>query len=200
MNGVRRLAMACLALMLAVGLRAQEADRGADHAALRTLRDKVAMAVNQQDMNALNACFAKTFSFTLLNQRVATQPQQVQALFDELFRGPGALLVSVKTEPQADGLTRFLDDHTGIAEGSSRETYVLKGGKSVHLTVRWSATVVKEDGAWKVATAHVGLDPLDNPLLDAANSFWKKVCLGSLVLGLLLGALLGRVSRRPRTA
>ena len=202
MYGARRLGMACLAfaLMMSVGLRAQEGEHAADHAALRSLRDKVATAINQQDMATLTSCFAKTFSFTLLNQQVATKPEQVQGIFNELFRGPSAIISSIKTEPQADGLTRFLDDHTGIAEGSSHETYVLKGGKAVNLTVRWSATVVKEDGIWKVATAHVGLNPLENPLLGAINSFWKKACLGGILAAVLLGVVLGRMSRRPRAA
>lgn len=202
MNGIRRLGPACLAFTLFVGtgLRASETDHAADHAALRSLKDKVATAINQQDMKALSSCFAKTFTFTTLDQKVATSPEQVQAQFEELFRGPGALITSLKTVPEADRLTRFLDNHTGIVEGSSRETYVLKGGKSIDLTVRWTATVVKEADGWKVAAAHVGLDPLENPLLAGANAFWKKVCLGGLLAGLLVGVMLGRYSRRPRTA
>jgi len=185
---------------MGAGLRAGEDERAADHAALRSLRDKVATAINQQDMNALSSCFAKTFTFTTLDQRVATRPEQVKAIYNELFQGPGAIIASLKTAPQADELTRFLDDHTGIAEGSSNETYVLKSGKSIDLTVRWTATVVKEADGWKVAAAHVGLDPLNNPLMAAANAFWKKICLGGILGGLLLGVILGRFTRRPRTA
>lgn len=202
MNGIRKLGMVCLAyvLVMGAGLRAGEDEHAADHAALRSLRDKLATAINHQDMNALSSCFAKTFTFTTLDQRVATRPEQVKAIYNELFQGPGAIISSLKSEPQADELTRFLDDHTGIAEGSSKETYVLKSGKSIDLTVRWTATVVKEADGWKVAAAHVGMNPLDNPLLTATNAFWKKVCLGSILGGLLLGVILGRFSRRTRTA
>jgi ketosteroid isomerase-like protein len=198
---VRKLVVACLVglLMAGTGLRADE-DRQADHAALRELKTKVATAINQQDMKTLTSCFAKTFTFTTANQKTATTPEQVQALFDDLYRGPHAIIESLKTDPQADGPTRFIDTNTGIVQGSSQETYVLKGGKTVNVAVRWTATVVKEPDGWKVATAHVGLDPLENPILTAANAFWKKLCIGVALGGLLVGWLVGRSACCRRSA
>ena len=36
----------------------------ADHVALRALRDKVAAAIDKQDIKGLASCFAKDFAFT----------------------------------------------------------------------------------------------------------------------------------------
>jgi uncharacterized protein (TIGR02246 family) len=188
--------VAALIVFVSAGMCAAQDPHAADHEALRALRNKVATAIDQQDAKTLATCLAKDFSFTTVNQKVATKPEQIQGIFDEFFKGPTSIIASLKTNPEADGLTRFLDDHTGIATGTSKDTYVLKSGKTVVLNERWSATVVKEGGEWKVASAHVGVDLLDNPLLAAAAGFWKLTALVALVGGLLVGFLAGRRTAR----
>jgi ketosteroid isomerase-like protein len=191
-----------LAILLCAGgsvtAFAQTADREADHAALRALRDKVAIAIDKQDVKALASCFAKDFAFTAVNQAVLTNETQVQEFFDRMFRSSDALLTSLKTEPQADILTRFVDANTGVCYGSSKDTYTLRSGKEVVMNVRWSATVVKENGEWKAALAHVGTDFLDNPVLDGVKSFMKKVGFGAGIGGLIVGFFVGRVAGRAR--
>jgi hypothetical protein len=90
-------------------------EREADHVALRALRDKVATALNQQDVKALTSCFAKEFAFTAVDQTVLTSEAQIQAFLDKMLHGDQAILTGLKTEPKADILTRFIDTN-----GSSR--------------------------------------------------------------------------------
>jgi ketosteroid isomerase-like protein len=194
-----------LALLVLLGAgtvtaaKAAEDNREADHAALRALRDKAAAAIDKQDMKALASCFAKESAFIAVNQTVVTNETQMQEFFDRMFKSSEALVTSLKTEPKADILTRFLDANTGYCYGTSTDTYTLKSGKVVQMNVRWSATVVKENGEWKVAIAHVGTDFLDNPVLDAAKAFAKNVGLGAglggLLFGVVAGVLLGRAKR-----
>ncbi len=187
------------------GMTAAAADesREADHVALRALRDKAATAIDKQDTKALASCLAKEFAFTAVTQTVLTNEAQVQEFFDRMFRASDAPLVSLKTEPKADILTRFIDANTGVSYGSSRDTYTLKSGKQVVMNVRWSATVVKENGEWKVALAHVGTDFLDNPVLEGVKKFARNLGLGAgaggLAVGLVIGGLIGR-GKRARTA
>jgi hypothetical protein len=67
------------------------------------------------------------------------------------------------------------------------------------MNVRWSATVVKENGEWKVAIAHVGTDFLNNPVLDRVTSFWKKdvciACPAGIAAGVIIGWMFGRRGR-----
>ncbi|MEI8290876.1 MAG: nuclear transport factor 2 family protein [Verrucomicrobiota bacterium] len=191
-----------LTLLLCVGgsLNAIAADenREADHAALRALRDKVTQAIDSQDIKALASCFAKEFAFTAVNQTVLTNETQMQEFFDQMFHSKDALVTSMKTEPKADILTRFVDANTGVCFGSSKDTYTMKSGKVVEMNVRWSATVVKENGEWKVAIAHVGTDFLSNPVLEGVEKFTKVVGLVAGVIGLLVGLLAGRLLGRAK--
>jgi ketosteroid isomerase-like protein len=173
---------------------ATEPNREADHAALRQLRDKAATAINNLDGNALAPCFAKEFAFTTVTQAILTNQAQVRDYFDRMFRSPDALVTGMKTEPTADILTRFIDQNTGVCFGSTKDTYTLKSGEAVTMTNRWSATVVKENGEWKVATAHVGTDFLDNPVLDRAAASARKLAIGAGAGGLVVGIILGRLA------
>ena len=174
--------------------------READHVALRALRDKVATAISKQDIKGLASCFAKDFAFTAVNQTVLTNEAQMQEFFDRMFRSSDALVTSLKTEPKADILTRFVDANTGVCYGSSIETYTMKSGQVVEMNVRWSATVVKENGEWKVALAHVGTDFLNNPVLDGAKALVKKIGVGAGVGGLVAGGIFGVMIGRGRKA
>jgi ketosteroid isomerase-like protein len=191
-----------LTVLLCVGggVAALAAEDGheTDHAALRALRDKVATAIDRQDIKALASCFAKEFAFTAVNQTVLTNETQVQEFFDRMFRSSDALITSLKAEPKADILTRFIDANTGVCFGSSKDTYTMKSGKVVEMNVRWSATVVKENGEWKVALAHVGTDFLDNPVLDGVKGFAKKLGFATGVAGLVVGLVIGRVLGRGK--
>ena len=177
----------------ATNLRAAEINREADHAALRQLRDKAATAINNLDSKTLATCFAKEFAFTTVNQSVLTNQAQVQDFFDQMFHSKDALISGMKSEPTADILTRFIDQNTGVCYGSTKDTYTLKSGEVVTMTNRWSATVVKENGEWKIAMAHVGTDFLKNPVLDRTAAFAKKLAFGAGIGGLALGLILGRL-------
>lgn len=180
-------------IITATSLRAAETNREADHAALRQLRDKAVAAINNLDGKAVTSCFAKEFAFTTVTQAVLTNEAQVQDYFDRMFKAKDALVIGMKTEPTVDILTRFIDENTGICYGSTKDTYTLKSGEQVTMTNRWSATVLKENGEWKVAMAHIGTDFMHNPVLDRTAASAKKLALGAGAGGLVLGIILCRL-------
>jgi ketosteroid isomerase-like protein len=196
------LGMALVFLLGMDGFNAFAADenRDADHAALRALRDKVATAINNQDTKALSSCLTRPFIFISVDQTAVTNETQMQDFFDRMFKGNGALVTSMKTDPQADILTRFVDVNTGVCYGSSKDTYTMKSGKVVEMNVRWSATVVKQDGEWKVSVAHVGTDFLNNPVLDGVKNLAKMLGVGAGIGGLLVGLVLGKMLGRGKRA
>ena len=132
---------------------AQTIDREADHQELRLLKTKLAAAMNEGDIKALTACLAKDFVLTTIDQTTVTNAAQFTTFYDRMFKAKDAPLASMKIEPTADVLTRFVSPTAGYCYGSSAETYTLKDGRAFVMTNRWTALVVKEDGAWKIAAA-----------------------------------------------
>jgi len=166
-------------------------DREADHEALRVLRNRVITAVEKQDVEALVSCFSRDFVFITSTQDALTSQADIQAFMDRMFHGENALVEGVKTHAEADILTRFLGDDVGICYGSSEDVYTMKSGSIVRMKLRWSATVLREDGEWKVAVAHVGVDFLDNPVLDEVLNSSRRMGFAEGLIGLFIGAFVG---------
>jgi ketosteroid isomerase-like protein len=173
----RVLAAVLVSLGLASFCLAQGAtNRDADHDALRGLMKKVVQAINERDMKVLGACFAKEFVFTAIDQTVITNEEQLKAFNDKIFAGKDAPMKKIEIKPEADTLTKFLADNVGYCVGKSTETYTMKDNRAFTMVNRWTATVVKEGGEWKIAAVHSGVNFMDNPILTAKSmSFWHKV-------------------------
>jgi hypothetical protein len=174
--------------------------READHQALRALLKDVTAAINGQQLDKLSALFAREFCFTTSDQTVITTQEGIKDYYAKLFSVPGAPLTSVTVTPQADVLTQFVGENVGLCRGHSGEKFVLKSGETIDLTSAWTATLIKEDGVWKVAAAHVGVNFLDNPIIAKVTATNGKTALGGAAIGLAVGALVGLFVRRRKTA
>lgn len=177
---------------------AGEPNRDSDNIDIIALRGKVAAAISRQDTRMLMECLARDFAFTAVNQVLVTNATQLEELFDRMFRSDKSILISVKTDLKLDIPPRFLDANTGMCYGSSRDICFMRSGKEVEMDTRWSATLVKEDGNWKVAMLHVGTDFLDNPVLDGLEKYASIFGIGAGIGGLLLGFALGALGSRNR--
>jgi uncharacterized protein (TIGR02246 family) len=166
---------ACLVVLTSASM-AQSADREADHDALRQLMKKTTAAINAQDLGALSSCMARDFVFVTIDQTVITNREGITAYYDRMLKGKDAPIASLACKPEAEILTRFVGENAGYCYGKSTDVYTLKDKRLFTLDVRWSSTVVKEDGQWKIATAHTGVDFMDNPVLTVRSmSFWRKL-------------------------
>ena len=182
MKRIKWLSLAIIGCML-FGLNLWAADgatdgREKDHEALRALRTKLVKAMDSQDTSAMTDCFAKEFVFTTTNQTVITNKAELDALYARMFTAKDAPIKSMTSEPEATIQTRFTDTCSGYCYGTTKDTYVLKNGRTVVIPAKWTAVVVKQNGEWKVAAAHVGVDFLDNPVLHGKQlSIWRKICI-----------------------
>jgi ketosteroid isomerase-like protein len=174
---LRRLLIGCVtSTTLAAVCLAQAPDREADHEALRQVLKKATAAINANDVTALSDCLVKDFAFVTIDQTVITDLQGISAYYDRMLKGKDAPLAAMRSKPEADILTRFVGDNAGYCYGRSSDTFTLKDKRVFTLDVRWSALVVKQDGQWKAALIHTGVDLLDNPVLTARSmSFWRKL-------------------------
>lgn len=189
--------LATLAALAATPAGAAETEQDKkDHDELRALLATFTQAFNTRQLDPLLPHLHKNFTVTMINQSLVTNPAELKGFLDRQFDGPGALLTDVKIKPEADIPTIFLEGRIGINRGSSVDTYTLKDGRVITLNTRWTGTAIKEDDKWKVLNAHIGLNILDNPILDAMEKLKWMWTAGGVAAGLVLGFLLGRTTRR----
>ena len=196
----RTWAVVCATAMLAsaaAGAAESEQDKK-DHEELRGLLKIFTQAFNTRQLDGLIPHLHKNFSVTMVNQDVVTTPKELKGYIDKQFVGPNAPLKDLKIQPEPDILTTFIEGRIGINRGNSTDTYTLSDGRVVTIKTRWTGTAIKDEGKWKVLNAHIGLNILDNPILDAVESL-KYIWGGAgIAIGLLIG-ILGTLLLRRRT-
>jgi ketosteroid isomerase-like protein len=166
------------------------------HNALRGLRDRVIAAANRRDIDGVLAELHPNVTVTWQNAEVSRGRQGVRAYLERMLKGPNAIVRGYHAAYDVDELTALYGPNTGIAFGSSVETFDLASGEKFTLHGRWSATMVKENGRWLLASLHTSTNLFDNPLLNGAK---KALLIGiavSAVLALLIGWFIGRRTSR----
>jgi hypothetical protein len=177
---------------------ASSISRDPDHEELRALLRTAKDTVNTKNFDALKPLFHEKFSITTVDQKVFTNFDDFKAHFAGLFTGANAPLKGITFNPEADALTEFVGDNLGLSHGSSTDTYVFADGDTRVMTSRWTATLIKDTGKWKILNLHIGTNLLDNPVTEAAKSYVYKVGVGAGLGGLLLGFILAWVMRGKR--
>ena len=135
----------------------------------------------------------------MVNQDVVTTAKDLKGYIDKQFNAPDSPLKNVQIAPEADIRTVLFDGRFGVNRGSSTDTYTLKDGRVFTLQTRWTGTAIQDEGKWKVLNAHIGLNILDNPILDATEQLkwvWAGVAAAAGLIAGILGTLLFTRRRR----
>lgn len=169
-----------------------------DHEELRLLLRSARDAANAKNFDALKPLFYEKFSITTVDQKTFTNLEDFKAYFASMFTGDKAPLKSITFNPEADALTEFIGDNIGVSHGTSTDTYAFTDGDTRTMTSRWTATLIKDNGKWKILNLHFGTNLLDNPVVNTMKSSLYKVGGIAGVVGLLIGFVLAWVMRRRR--
>lgn len=185
----------CLSALLVPSVRAQEKEDPV-HAELRTVRDDLINAVNNNDRDALIKQLHPNVTVTWMNGEVSRGPEEVKAYYDKMMSGPNKIVQTIQVYPKVDRLSDMYGD-TALSYGSSDDHFKLTSGLEFDVHSRWSAVLVKHEGKWKVAQFQAGANLFDNPLLNAAKktAIWASILAG--VVGLGAGFLAARLLGRP---
>ena len=168
------------------------------HNALRALKKRLVDAMNKNDIDGMLAELHPNVVITWQNAEVSRGHKGVREYLERMTKGSNAIVRGYHADIDVDALTALYGDNTGIAYGSSVEQFDLAAGTSFTLHGRWSATMVKENGRWLLASVHASSNLFDNPLVAAAR---KSLYVGvgvSFVLALIIGWFLGRRSSRAK--
>jgi hypothetical protein len=151
------------------------------------LRD-VEASINSQSLEGMVGRMDANATVVWANAEVSRGPEEILAYYDRMVGGKGRILTKYMTKASLSGPARFLGDGTvAIADGSMEDEFfpILRG--PFKLSSRWTTTIAKLDGEWKVVSLHLSANVFNNVLLDEA----KRALLYAGAAGLAVGALAG---------
>ncbi|QEG38250.1 YybH family protein [Roseimaritima ulvae] len=173
-------------------------DASADHEQLRELREILTEAVLKNDVETQLQHVDDQIVTTWQNNQVARGREGLEAFMAEMSSGDSKVFQGYTVRPAADDISVLHGGHTAIAVGKSVPHYKIMG-MEFDLENRWTATLVKKDGQWKLAAYHVSGNILDNPVLDAAKGSLVWVGGIAAVVGLLAGMLLMKIMNKSKS-
>ena len=163
---MQRLILFWVMLLPFVCTAATDTGTEADHQQLRELLKIARQAVNNDQPALLEEHLHPDYVITVMNQQVVTKDMTLEQLFHDWFKKPDAILKGLQIQPEATIKTNIYGDSFGVCYGTSADTYELSDGRKFTFDSKWTATLIKDDGQWKLLALHVGVDPISNPLID----------------------------------
>lgn len=156
------------------------------------MRTAIIDAIIKGDIDAVLPHVHPNVVVTWQNSEVCRGREGLKTFFERMGRES---FKGYKVPPTPDELSILHGENTGVSFGKTVAEYNLLG-KQYEIESRWTATVVKEDGKWMLASYHISMNTLDNPLLTAA----KNALYIAGGCGLIAGILIGFMVKKSRTA
>ena len=170
--------------------------READQVAVQALLPQVAAALAGEGGGQLDDLLAPGFRLTAIDQHTVGSVSELRAHLAGLRAAHG--IQSIAIAPLCDGPATFTGSDTGFCTGSTVNTFITASDTLV-LNARWTATVVRDHGRWKVATLQAGVDPTDNPLINRSRAALRLalpvIGIGFLLVGMAMGFIIARWRR-----
>lgn len=183
--------LAVIGCLIALSSVAQTPPEDPVHNELRALRTEIVDAISKGDIDRIIPHLHPNVVITWQNAEVCRGYHGVRDFFKRMgqqsFKG-------YKVPPTPDDLTILYHGNTGVSFGASTAEFNLLG-KQYEFHNRWTATLVKENDRWLLASYHVSWNALDNPLLNTAKHSLYAVGGVMLVVGLLVGLFIGKRRR-----
>ena len=172
-----------------------------NHQELRAVRDAAIKAVNDDNLDALLKYVHPNVVVIWQNGEISRGHKGVRDYHDKVFNGPNAPLKEYKVDsPEMQELSILYGGNTALSWGTMKSRFVFKSGRTMEVTSPWSATLVKEDGKWLIAEYHASVGLFDNPVVGEMVRWMYWVGGIAAIAGIVVGALLVSLLRRPKKA
>jgi ketosteroid isomerase-like protein len=184
---------------------AAQEDVQATHDQLRALKSGAQEAFNRlgasgrrEDLDKLLDFVTDDIVLVAMNGQTAVGKKGIVDYFTRSMTGPSRTVQSVHHEFEVAQLTTLYGGDTGVSYGTTRGRYELTGGMNFEVNANWTATLVRQNGKWLLASFQFGPSIFDNPLLNQALRwmYWGAAIAG--IVGLAVGFTLGRWTGRKR--
>lgn len=181
-------------LWLALPMMAQDDAHQPDRQALLGILHKVQDAINAQDVEGILAQMSPDCTVTWWNAEISRGHDDIRAYYRRMMVDPGRLITKYTTQAKLGAHARFLGSggDVAVADGSMEDEFfpIVRG--AFMLNSRWSATVAKSGGEWKIVNLHLSSNVFTNTLTaELTRALWYAGGAG-LVIGGLAGWLIGR--------
>ncbi len=177
---------------------AQEtAENKADHDELRAMLKEGEKAINDGNIDALLKFFHPDANVIFPNMQVADGSDKIRDYYTRMFDKNNPVLQDISTKATVD-VTSEIYGNTAVAYGSLLTKYSFTGGMELELPAKWTITLVKIDGLWKVVSLQFTGNLFDNPLLTKASASSKYFGIGGLIVGFVIGFFVFRFFRKKK--
>jgi hypothetical protein len=155
------------------------------HTELRALLVTMQRAKNEQDIDTIYANLDENVIFSTMNGVVIHGRDNLRAYYEKMMKGPDRIVESVTYNFVPDKPSILHEDDVAIAFGHSKDVYKLAVGETFEVNAIWSATILRNNGSWKIANFHYSVNMFDNPILDAQHKFMWILGIGGILLALV---------------
>ena len=169
----------------------------ADREQLLKIFHAVESSINSQSLDLMAKQMDENVTVVWANGEVSRGPAEVLAYYDRMVKGKDRILTKYMTSAKLHGHARFLGDgNVAIADGTMEDEFfpIIRG--PFKLSSKWTTTIARINGEWKVVGLHLSANVFNNVLLDEAVNALKYVGAGALAVGLLLGSAITWFLRR----
>jgi ketosteroid isomerase-like protein len=181
----------CL-LFFVVGSVAQAQDE-AVHDEIRAMRDRAIAAFQARDVEALFAELDDRVIFTAMNNETVTGKEALTAYYAKMMDGSAGLVSDLQVAFETDALATLLaGNQAAVASGSVVAAFKMRAGLEFSVPLRWTATLSRDSGAWKIVALHFSANIFDNPIDSALRSYLWLMLAAALAVGLVAGLVLRR--------
>jgi uncharacterized protein (TIGR02246 family) len=182
---------------------AQETEPAAEdpaHNELRSLRDGLLDAFEKQDIERMLTFLAPDIVIVVQNAEVIRGHDGVRKFHQRMSQGEDRVVESLKSELKVDELSTLYGDDTAISFGTMDDHFKLRRGMEFDLHSRWTATAVRQDDRWQLASFHVSTNMFDNGVSNLYIK-WSAITSGgvALVVGCVLGGAIAALWKRRGT-
>ena len=170
------------------------------HNELRTLRAELFDAYEKGEIEQLLKHIHKDAVITWQNGDFNRGRQGLREFYKKMMEGDDRIVENVTSKLTVDDLAIIYGGDVAVGYGKIDDEYHLTDGTDFDLTSRWTATIVKEDDRWVVASFHISANLFDNPILDKVKSYLIYVGIIAVIVGLLLGVIATKLVAKLRKA
>lgn len=166
------------------------------HAELRQVAAVYENALSSGDLTPLAAWFTPESSGVTVDNQQFKSFAELKAIFDKFRASFPGVVYHIKLQPVP---SRIFGD-IAVASGTCDESVKTSDGEFTY-TSTWTAVLRRVDGQWKLVRSQVTMDPFHNSVVQYFNGR-TKLCygLGALVIGLIAGFVLARMTGPKRMA